>query len=397
MASNYKANMTFEAEVRQIAEAVWNMEPGSCQPMHYPSDPVVREIDGIARLRDVTHLLMVTTSTRLDKVKGDCQKLKSAEAIERNTAPAISKWLITQKQLDAEHVEFARKQNVKVITLKHFQRRFFDAPKYLAMRARSAFGSARNPRDESIAIPDDAYVSLPMRVAADSNRGNSGLSGKAITLPQICARILAGEMVVLRAPFGAGKSLTTREVFKLLVAEQSDDATQPIPLALNLREHWGENHFDEMLDRHARGVGYAPREDLVVAWRAGMCCLLLDGYDEVAAQTLVRTADKNFMREARRHALGGVRDFTQKMPASVGVFICGRDQYFDSEVELANSLGIVGRKYLIVDLGEFDEGGCPRFCVNGPQAGNCPLTRRHHELTQARGTRRAAQQPVGQL
>lgn len=361
MASNYKANMTFEDNVRQIAEAVWNMEPGSCQPMHYPNDPVVREIDGIARLRDVTHLLMVTTSTRLDKVKGDCRKLKSAEAIERNTAPAISKWLITQKQLDAEHVEYARKQNVKAITLKHFQRRFFDAPKYLAMRARSAFGSARNPRDESIVIPDDAYVNLPMRVAVDSNRGNGGLSGKAITLPQICARILAGEMIVLRAPFGAGKSLTTREVFKLLVAAQSDDATQPIPLALNLREHWGENHFDEMLDRHARGVGYTPREDLVVAWRAGMCCLLLDGYDEVAAQTLVRTADKNFMREARRHALGGVRDFTQKMPASAGVFICGRDQYFDSEVEMANSLGIVGRKYLIVDLGEFNEASANEF------------------------------------
>lgn len=26
---------------------------------------------------------------------------------------------------------------------------------------------------------------------------------------------------------------------------------------------------------------------------------------------------------------------------------------------------------------------CPRFCVNGPLAGNCHLTRRHHEPTQA--------------
>ena len=33
---------------------------------------------------------------------------------------------------------------------------------------------------------------------------------------------------------------------------------------------------------------------------------------------------------------------------------------------------------------------CPRFCVNGFPAGDCRLTRRHHEPTQARGTRRAA-------
>ncbi len=36
------------------------------------------------------------------------------------------------------------------------------------------------------------------------------------------------------------------------------------------------------------------------------------------------------------------------------------------------------------------QGACPGFCVNGLQAGHCHLTRRHHESTQARGTRRAA-------
>jgi len=33
---------------------------------------------------------------------------------------------------------------------------------------------------------------------------------------------------------------------------------------------------------------------------------------------------------------------------------------------------------------------CPRFCVNGSPAGDCRQTRRHHEPTQARCTRRAA-------
>ncbi|SFW27841.1 NACHT domain-containing protein [Luteibacter sp. UNCMF366Tsu5.1] len=372
MSPDREANMSFEAEVRRIAEALWNLEPGACQPMHYTDDPVVREIDGIARLRDVTHLIMVTTSTRLDKVKADCKKLQSAESIERGRAAAVSKWLITEVQLDAQHVEHARKQNVLVLTLSQFQRRFFDSAKYLALRARAAFGSARNPLDESISIPDGAYVSLPMRVAIDTNQANGGMAGKAITLQQIATRLRAGALIVLRAPFGGGKSLTTRELFRTLSDFQHQTTEQPIPLALNLREHWGENHFDEMLDRHARAVGYTPREDLVVAWRAGMCCLLLDGYDEVAAQSLVRTDNKNFMREARRHALTGVRDFTQKLPASVGVFICGRDQYFDSDSELMTALGISGRKGLVVDLGEFDESSANEFLARNGVAETLP-------------------------
>ncbi|HDV6324160.1 TPA: hypothetical protein RJR39_000190 [Burkholderia cenocepacia] len=355
MSSNYKANMSFEAEVRRIAEAVWNMMPGMCQPMHYPDDPVVREIDGIARLRDVTHLLMVTTSTRLDKVKGDCKKLQSAEAIERTRAGAVSKWMITQDQLDAQHIEYARKQNVQILTLAQFQRRFFDGAKYVSLRARAAFGSARDPRTDSISIADDAYVALPMRIAIDSSGKQAQLIGRSISLEQIASRLRRGELIVLRAPFGSGKSLTTRELFKRLAAEYSRNSTEPVPVVLNLREHWGEDYADEILDRHARTIGYTPREDMVVAWRAGMCALLLDGFDEVASQAVANRENKNFMREARRQALAGVRDFTQKLPAEIGVLVCGRDQYFDSDVELAASLGISGRKYLVVDLGEFDE------------------------------------------
>lgn len=361
MSLDHKANMSFEAEVRRIAEAVWHLDSGLCQPMHYSNDPVVREIDGVARLRDVTHLLMVTTSTRLDKVKGDCKKLQSAESIERRTAPTVCKWLITESQLDAQHIEYARKQNVQVLTLAHFQRRFFDGAKYLSLRSKAAFGSARDPLTDSISIPDNAYVPLPIRVGLEGGTTTRSLIGKRLSLDQVCRRIKDGEVIVLRAPFGSGKSLTTREIFKKLDKLHSQNATSQIPLALNLREHWGEEHSDEILERHARAIGYSPKEDLVAAWRAGMCCLLLDGFDEVASQSLVRTDNKNFMRDARRHALSGVRDFTLKLPASVGVFICGRDQYFDSDVELEGTLGLLNRKYLVLDLGEFDDDSAREF------------------------------------
>lgn len=359
LATNYHHNMSFEADVRRAAEAVWGLSPGECQPMHYEGHTNVREIDGIARLRDVTHLLMITTSTRLDKVRDDCKKLAAAELIERVSVPAVSKWMITEKQLDAQHIEHARRSGVQLLTKSQFQSRFFDSKRYLQLRDNHAFGSARDPKSNSIKLAEDAYVTLPMRIFSSTTHSQRE-SGSAITLDQIVGKLRAGETVILRAPFGSGKSLTTRELFRSL-AKQHNAGTAATPIALNLREHWGADFCDEILERHARTVGYTPKGDLVVAWRASMCTLVMDGFDEVAAQVIARTNNQNFMREARRKALTGVRDFTSKLPANTGVFICGRNHYFDSETEMLSALGLTGRRVTIVDLGEFDDNNTQEY------------------------------------
>jgi len=363
---SYKQNMGFEAEVRYIAEAVWNLAPGECQPNHYPDDPVVREIDGIARLRDVTHLIMVTTSTKLDKAKGDVKKLNAAESIEMKTAVAVSKWLITQKQLDAQHVQHAKKNNVVVLTLEQFKQRFFDGLTYLSRREAGSFGSARNPSDNSIRIAADAYVPLPMVEITDvrvRDRSGSHIEQREreVDVREIIKLIKKGTSVVLLAPFGAGKSLTAREIFRDLCSEYRSTRNSLVPICLNLREHWGAKYFDEILERHARSIGFTPREDLVTAWRVGLGVLLLDGFDEVASQTIVRKDDVNFMREGRRVALEGVRDFLTKLPTDAGVFICGRDHYFDTESELLHALGLTGKNYKFIKLGEFSEEGANAF------------------------------------
>lgn len=362
----YKANMQFEAEVRWVAEAIWGLESGACQPSHYPDDAVVRELDGIARLRDVTHLIMVTTSTKLDKVRSDVKKLNAAESIERKSAYAVSKWLITQKQLDAQHVDYAKKNNVTALTLEQFKHRFFDGRSYIAKREIASFGSARNPSDNSLTISDDVYVPLPMAVVEQVNFAGKKSSHveerqSPIDICGIYRLIEKGDIVVLIAPFGAGKSLTTREIFGSIASEYRVKNKSVVPICLNLREHWGEPYFDEMLERHARSIGFTPKEDLVVAWRAGLACLLLDGFDEVASQTIVRKDDVNFMREGRRSALTGVRDFLTKLPSGMGAFICGRDHYFDNISELKHALGISGGNCKIVRLGEFTEEGANAF------------------------------------
>ncbi|WP_408952752.1 NACHT domain-containing protein [Lysobacter sp. Hz 25] len=303
---------------------------------------------------------MVTTSTRLDKIKGDVKKLGASERIELQVAPSVAKWIVTEKQLDAEHIEYARKQQVSVLSFDLFQRRFFDSGKYVVRRSKVAFGSARDPITDSVNISEGAYIDLPMMVAYDPEAKDKAFP-YAISLEQIIARLVDGSTVVLLAPFGSGKSLTTRELFLRMSRQIGGASSSPTPICLNMREHWGEDYSDEILDRHARIIGYEPRNDLVAAWRAGMCCALIDGFDELASQTVVRLDNSSFMREARRSALKGLRDFTQKLPRGAGVFICGRDHYFDTMAELHSSLGIQAGGCLIVRLGEFNEGSAEQF------------------------------------
>lgn len=78
MSASRKANIAFEDEVRRVAEAVWGLQPGECNAAWYEGDPILHELDGIARMTDVTHLLMVTTSRKLEKVKDDVKKLNRA-------------------------------------------------------------------------------------------------------------------------------------------------------------------------------------------------------------------------------------------------------------------------------------------------------------------------------
>ncbi|WP_439826963.1 hypothetical protein [Aeromonas enteropelogenes] len=281
--------------------------------------------------------------------------------------------MITQKQLDALHLEHARKNNVTVLTLEQFKKRFFDGGKYLSKRERAPFGSARDPANNSIEISNNAYVSLPMielaRTKKSSSKHSDEIFENNVTLDNIKKYISNGFIVVMIAPFGSGKSLTTREIFKSFSKEYYSGESSLTPICLNLREHWGQQYFDEMLERHARSIGFTPKEDLVSAWRAGLSILLLDGFDEVASQSIVRNDDINFMRAARRVALEGVKDFLTKLPTGMGAFICGRDHYFDHINELSHALGLSGREYKLIKLGEFTEDGANEFLArNGINA-----------------------------
>lgn len=361
---SYKENMEFEAEARRVVEALFGASPGECQPEHYADAGPLRELDGLLRLRDVTHLIMVTTSTKLQKAKDDIKKLEVAARAEEKLAPAVAMWLITEKQLDAEHLGCARKANVTVLTLEQLRRRFFDGRNYIEARRKAAFGSARNLKDDSVSIPLNEYVPLPMQATENGLVGVRSRAAlpKSVTVDWISDRLAEGGIIVVVAPFGAGKSLTTREVFLRLSQKYENGLIGETPVALNLREHWGQDDAEEMLDRHARKVGFDKRRELYSAWRAGMLNLLLDGFDEVGSQVVASRDNKRFLTEARHRALKGVRELITNRPQGMGVLVCGRDHYFDAPRELEQALGIAGvRQYWTVQVGEFTDSGIQDF------------------------------------
>jgi hypothetical protein len=353
---DYQQTMDFEDEARRVAEAVWGLAPGECQPEHYADQMYLRELDGIVRLRDVTHLLMVTTSTRMDKIKSDVKKLGAAADVERRRSVLISKWIITSEQLNAEHINFARQHEVRVLTLDNFRNRFFDGRSYLSKRRVAPFGSARNLQDNSVTIGEDEYVEMPMTIQPFRHHGRPLSENlNATSVEDIVARLINREVMVMMAPFGSGKSLTTREIFLRLERLYNKRQLSTVPIVINLREHWGSVYADEILERHARAIGYTPKENLTLAWRAGIAMLLIDGFDEVASQVVANIENKAFMRDARRHALAGVQDLISNSPNTTGILVSGRDHYFDNLQELTHSLGLTGRSFAIVRLGEFTE------------------------------------------
>src|SRR5690606_13236505 len=118
------------------------------------------------------------------------------------------------------------------------------------------------------------------------------------------------------------------------------------PLFINLRDHYGQVDASELLERHARRMGFESGSHIVRAWRAGYCHLLLDGFDEVSP--IGATARSALLRNARREALSAVRELIRDQARHCGLVVSGRPSYFDSDDEWGATLGSRGGTDLIL-------------------------------------------------
>jgi hypothetical protein len=305
-----------------------------------------RERDGIFETEECFHCLEATTSRSKQKAQEDVSKLVSlAGKLQRKTATrAVRGWFVTRDEPTAEQRKIADKHRplVTALSFSQFQSLLIDSKAYLSARDNYYFGSVRDPATGA-KTPAVGFIEVML----------SRIGGDGVASPRdLFDSIKAGGRAVVLGDYGAGKSMVLRHLYQELRKAHLRGETPRFPVFVNLRDHYGQYEPAELLERHARILGFANPGHLVRAWRAGYIHLLLDGFDEITTLTIQGLWTK--LRDNRFRAMEAVRRLTREHPAEAGLVVAGRAHFFDSPKERRNALGLSGQ-FAEFSLNEFND------------------------------------------
>jgi hypothetical protein len=332
----------FESAARRVAGLLWGSN--GHQAAHHG-----RQIDGRFPTTETVHYLEATTSRASSNTRDNAKKLADAIISARKTDPARDHrgWIITlhdptHDQHEALKEVLHKKHGVRIdlLAFDRFRSRLINAGQYLELRAAAPFGSAEDPLQgtSQIEVPyvelglideeTDETVKVPDVVALLRSNDIFG-AGDQIRPPRV---LLLGE-------YGAGKSMTMRELFLRLRNAYQLEKSLRFPVLLSLRDHHGQDNPFEALERHARLIGFDNPAHLVRAWRGGQIVLLLDGFDELAPAGWAR---RNIdLKQFRAASSALVRNFLVQSPADCPILVAGRPSFFDDPVrEMREALGL---------------------------------------------------------
>ncbi|MCI0156807.1 NACHT domain-containing protein [Leifsonia shinshuensis] len=333
----------FEEEVLRVSRALFAKD----RPYQGATYLDASERDGIFIGDDVVVVVEATVSRRLEKAQKDGDKLKQAceRLAKEHRFKGVKGYFVTRDEPTADQRRYIEQidANVVACSLTQLRSKLIDANEYLTVREMYAFGSARNPASGSM-TDLDTYVPFSLSHLTET-------SERSFSTKELADRTLEGGLTVLTGDFGAGKSMTLREVHRILAAGTLKKRTLKFPLTLNLRDHQAQTEPDEAIRRHASRVGFGSGTQLVRAWRAGEVSLLLDGFDEIATTGWLGQATE--LRDIRRRSVELVRKFVEQSPAGCGILLTGRRHFFDSASEMRQSLGIAARDPLMLTADQF--------------------------------------------
>lgn len=351
-------NEHFENEVLRIARALW---PSAAYAGAAKIDG--KETDGVFVTEDCIHIVEATTSRRKEKAKQDMTKIAKhmGNFAARDRTRATRGWFVTRDEptADQRNLKIGRENSINILSFGQFQSRLIDSHEYLSARANYAFGSVRDPETGDIS-PRIDYVPLDIvRVGtADLVRHNE------------LADLIAGNgIVVLTGDYGAGKSMTLRDVYQKLRLEHVRGHTSQFPVYLNLRDHYGQDDPGEILSRHARTIGFVPEHHLLRAWRAGYVHLLIDGFDEIAGISI--QGEWRSLQSNRYEAMTAVRRLINEHPIRAGLLVAGRAHFFDSRQERVKGLGLPSR-CVELSLNEFTGEQIQKYLQKAGLSGTVP-------------------------
>jgi hypothetical protein len=252
------------------------------------------------------HLLEATTSRRKEKAQTDVGKLVGlAQRLQRKTiTKAVRCWFVTREEPTADQRRVAEKHRplVTALSVSQFQSLLIDSKEYLAARDDYHFGSVRDPAT-GVGVPAVDFIEVML----------SRVDGGEIASPTDLVGLLQeGRRFVVLGDYGAGKSMTLRHLHRELRKPHLRGETPRFPVFINLRDHYGQSDPAEVLERHARIIGFPNPLHLVRAWRAGYVHLLLDGFDEVTTLNIQGLWTK--LRDNRFRAMEAIRRLARDHP-----------------------------------------------------------------------------------
>lgn len=309
---------SFEAYVRAISALRYGVP---CLNEHVAGV----DVDGVLNISaDEKVLVEMTENVTLEKVRADVLKISAVRLAQLQAGVSCKGFVVLNGEPTSSMTELGTASHVSVLSISAFENAFFNFQAYTRLRSDLPFGSAV---DSETGLNDTRrYVGVSFKEKD---------TGKAHDVKSICSELINGKKIVVTGDYGTGKSRLVREVFFLLKESVRDAGAYP--LAINLRDHWGSSNFLEIISGHLQGIGLSTSVDNVVRLlRSRNLILLLDGFDEIGAQTHDgRLVDRIALR---KHALRGVRDLLQQTGA--GVLVTGRSHYFDDDQEVLEALGL---------------------------------------------------------
>jgi len=336
-----EANEHFENEVRRIARLLWPEAQFSGA-----AEVDGRERDGIFITEECIHCLEATTSRKKEKAQEDIGKMAAlAPKLQRNyPCKAIRCWFITQDEPTVEQRKIADQHRplVNALSFSQFQAKLIDSKAYLSARIKYYFGSVRDPSTGDKNPTVEFIEAILSRIDSDA----------VISSRDLLALTKENNRLVILGDYGAGKSMVLRYLFKELSAAHNRGETPRFPVFINLRDHYGQQEPAELLERHARNVGFANPLHLVRAWRAGYVHLLLDGFDEITTLNIQGLWTK--LHENRFRAMEAVRRLIREHPIEAGLVVAGRAHFFNNSQERHKALGLSGR-FAEFSLNEFND------------------------------------------
>lgn len=343
-----QSDQDFEDEVRRLARAKWPSAQFSGAQMLSG-----RERDGIFETEESINFVEATVSSGAGKAKEDTRKLFRA-IVDHNRSGALKVaigWFVTKNEPTADQrkeVQEIGKGQVRAVSFTQFQQSLVDVRSYLAARKNHSFGSVQDftTGSKSPSIP---FVEIGLI-------NNS--TNETIFVNDVVNTALKGKHFALVGQYGAGKSMTLRELFLRLHDKYISGETSKFPIYINLREHSGQRDPIELLERHARSIGFESPSALVRAWRAGFVVLIADGFDEVTSFGVQGAWKK--LRDLRMRSLEGIRKLIRDSN-DMGVIVGGRVHYFEDDQELCSALGLNSACVLSVD--EFNDEQMRKFLL----------------------------------